>query len=122
VKRQEMQRSMWHEHYVLAGKAFADRRDQLPVQTLQMAQCCAQQGLREPICICRAHAKLRELKAQQVQQVGNAGHHAHWHNLNALGSDHCREQPVARGVILHQHHVRGQAGLQLRQGKIHRRL
>src|SRR5258708_19964847 len=117
-----MERSVRHEDEVLSMKAVPDWLDQLLVERLEMSERGAKKGLREAVCIRGTHTEFRKLKSQEMQQVRNARDHADGNNLHARAADQRREQPVARRVVLYQPRSNRQAGLQLRYGKIPRRL
>jgi len=87
VERQEMKRAVGHDNKVLSLEKWAQRRDELAIERFQMTVRGAQERFFKSPDVFIAHAKLGELKSQQLQKMSGSGKHGHGLNLDFLARD-----------------------------------
>src|SRR4029077_2431030 len=87
VEWQEMERAVRNNNEVLPLEKWAQWRDELAIKRFQMAVRGTQERFFKSPDIFVAHAKLGELKSQQLQKMSDPGEQGHGQNLVFLGGD-----------------------------------
>src|SRR5207249_5888053 len=118
VEWQEMKRAGGHDNEVLSLEKWAQRCDEFAVESFQMTMCGTQERFRKSPDIFVAHAKLGELKSQQLQKVSYPGEHGHGQNANFLAGDDGSYEAFAGRKVFDEGGVLRNMGLQLCEGKI----
>ena len=111
VKWQEMERAVGHDNEVFSLEKWAQRRDELAIERFQMTQGGAQKRFFKPPDIFAAHAKLGELKSQQLQKMSDARQHGHGHNLDFLARDDRGYEAITSRKVFNKCGVRRKMGL-----------
>src|SRR5260370_22357362 len=112
---------MRYENQVLPLNEGTQGREQLGVKRFEMALRGAKERLFESPNVVVAHAKLRELKAQQLQKMIYARKYGHRQDPDLVSCNYGRDKLIFNGEILDKRCVSRKACLQLCQGKIRRR-
>src|SRR3989440_3045800 len=118
VECQEMKRTVGHDNKVLALEKWAQRCDKFAVESFQMTMRGTQKRFRKSLDIFVAHAKLGELKSQQLQKMSYPGEHRHGQNPDFLAGDDGGYEAFAGRKVFDKGGVLGKMGLQLCEGKI----
>src|SRR5712671_6945844 len=118
VERQEMERAMRNNNEVLPLEKWAQRRDELAIERFQMTVRGAQERFFKSPDVFVAHAKLGELKSQQLQKMSGSGKHGHGLNLDFLARDDGGDESVPSHKVFNEGRVLRKMRLQLGEGKI----
>ena len=116
-----MKRAVGHKNQMLALKERVQRGDEFAIERFQMALGRAQERLFKPLHIIIAHAKFRDLKTQQLQEVRDARNQGHRENLGSITRYDGGNHLVAGNKVLNQSRLMWQDSLEFLQRKIGRR-
>jgi hypothetical protein len=91
-----MERAMRNDDEVLPLEKWAQRCDELAIESFQMAVRGTQERSFKSPDIFVAHAKLGELKSQQLQKMSDPGEQGHGQNLDFVAGDDGGYEAVPR--------------------------
>src|SRR5207253_3886447 len=115
---QKMEEPVGHHNEVPSLEKWSQGCDEFAVESFQMAMGGTQKRFCKSPDIFVAHAKLGELKSQQLQKMSNPGEQGHGQNLDFLAGDDGGHEAFASRKIFDKRGVRWKMGLQLCEGKV----
>lgn len=111
MKGKKVKRPVGDEDQMLGVEMRTQRRDQFGVKSFEMALGGEQQGLLETLRVGCAHAEFGELKAQEMEEVSDAGQDGDGSDLDGVASDDGGHEAVAGGIVFDEGAAGGENGL-----------
>src|ERR1700686_2851008 len=108
-----MERAVRNDNEVLPSEKWAQGCDELAIESFQMAVRGTQKRFFKSPDIFVAHAKLGELKSQQLQKMSDPGEQGHGPNLDFLARDNGCHEAIPSRKVFDKAGVRRKMGLQL---------
>src|SRR6267143_1440069 len=115
---QVVQRTVGHNNEVLPFQQRAKWSDEFAVERFEVALRCAQERFLKPPDVFDPHAKLRELKAEQLQEVRNSGKNCQRKNFDFFARYDSGNDSVTRREVLDEGCIFRKTRLQFLQRKI----
>src|SRR6267143_2684197 len=117
---QVVQRTVGHNNEVLPFQQRAKWSDEFAVERFEVALRGAQERFLKPPDVFGPHAKFRELKAEQLQEMGNPGKNCQRENFYFLARNGRGNDAVSGREVLDEGCVIGKTRLKFLQREIRR--